>query len=83
MPQRHCACGVLLLSIALETVMIKSFTARLLMSATFATGVLLAALPAGAAGTTSLGHGVKCSWVLVSTVGIVNTYKQVCRKSGV
>ncbi len=29
---------------------------------------------------TSMGHGVKCYWVLVSTVGNVNTYQQVCRK---
>ena len=28
----------------------------------------------------SLGKGIKCSWVLVSSVGVVNTYKQVCRK---
>lgn len=36
--------------------------------------------PAMAKNSNSLGHGVKCSWVLVSSVGNVNTYKQVCRK---
>jgi hypothetical protein len=30
--------------------------------------------------STSLGHGVKCTWVLVSSINSVNTYKQVCRK---
>jgi hypothetical protein len=30
--------------------------------------------------STSLGGGVKCTWVLVSTVGNVNTYQQICRK---
>ena len=41
---------------------------------------LLPAAPAWAGNSTSLGHGVKCTWVLVSSVGGVNTYKQVCRK---
>ena len=36
--------------------------------------------PAFAKNSNSLGHGVKCTWVLVSSVGSVNTYKQVCRK---
>jgi hypothetical protein len=30
--------------------------------------------------STSLGNGIKCTWVLVSSVGSTNTYKQVCRK---
>ena len=48
----------------------------------FATGVLSTALvgPAVAKNSTSLGNGVKCTWVLVSSVGSTNTYKQVCRK---
>lgn len=36
--------------------------------------------PALANNSTSLGHGVKCTWVLVSSVNGVNTWKQVCRK---
>lgn len=36
--------------------------------------------PAFAKNSNSLGNGVKCTWVLVSSVGSVNTYKQVCRK---
>jgi hypothetical protein len=36
--------------------------------------------PASAGNSTSLGHGVKCTWVLVSSVNNTNTYKQVCRK---
>lgn len=36
--------------------------------------------PAVAKNSSSLGHGVKCTWVLVSSVNNVNTYKQVCRK---
>ncbi len=28
----------------------------------------------------SIGHGVKCYWVLVSSANGANTYKQVCRK---
>ena len=31
----------------------------------------------------SLGKGVKCSWVLVSSTGSNNVYQQICRKSGV
>lgn len=36
--------------------------------------------PAAAKNSNSLGHGVKCTWVLVSSVNNTNTYKQVCRK---
>jgi len=36
--------------------------------------------PAMAKNSVSLGNGVKCTWVLVSSVGNNNTYKQVCRK---
>lgn len=36
--------------------------------------------PALAKNGVSLGHGVKCTWVLVSSVGSTNTYTQVCRK---
>jgi hypothetical protein len=31
----------------------------------------------------SAGHGVKCYYVLVSSVNGANTYQTVCRKSGV
>lgn len=36
--------------------------------------------PAVAGNSTSLGHGIKCTWVLVSSINGVNTWKQVCRK---
>ncbi len=36
--------------------------------------------PALAKNSVSRGGGVKCTWVLVSSVGNVNTYTQVCRK---
>lgn len=51
--------------------------------AVVASSLLLSAAlvgPAAARNGSSLGHGVKCTWVLVSSVGGVNTYKQVCRK---
>lgn len=41
---------------------------------------LAASSQAVAGGTRSLGHGVKCSWVLVSSVNGVNTYQNVCRR---
>lgn len=41
---------------------------------------LFSAAPASAGNSVSLGHGVKCTWVLVSSVGGANTYKQLCRK---
>ena len=59
----------------------KNATARILASlitASFLTVPMAA--PAVAGNSTSLGHGVKCTWVLVSSVNGVNTYKQVCRK---
>ncbi|HEX4944648.1 MAG TPA: hypothetical protein VFV55_09870 [Usitatibacteraceae bacterium] len=31
--------------------------------------------------STSLGHGVKCTFVLVKSVNGVNTYKTVCRRN--
>lgn len=40
----------------------------------------MASTAAVAKNSTSLGKGVKCTWVLVSSVGAVNTYKQICRK---
>ncbi len=58
-------------------------SARFLTAATLAalvSGLLLAPLSAAAKNSTSLGHGVKCTWVLVKSVNGVNTYKQVCRK---
>jgi hypothetical protein len=48
-----------------------------------ATSSLLAPLNATAKNSTSLGKGVKCTWVLVKTEGGTNVYRQVCRKSGV
>lgn len=36
--------------------------------------------PAAAREGNSVGHGVKCYWVLVSSVNNVNTYNYVCRK---
>jgi hypothetical protein len=53
-----------------------------IVSGLIASSVLAFALvgPAAAANSTSLGHGVKCTWVLVSSINGTNTYKQVCRK---
>lgn len=67
--------------------MIKSFAAKLLIGATFASltaAMLLAPQQASAGGTTSLGHGVKCGWVVVSSDPATgtNVYKWVCRKGG-
>lgn len=45
-----------------------------------ATLSIFAASPAIAGGTTSLGHGVKCSWVLVSSINGANTYNWVCTR---
>lgn len=48
-----------------------------------AAAALLAAgltAPAAAREGNSVGHGVKCAWVLVSSVNGVNTYQYVCRK---
>ncbi|MBL8399052.1 MAG: hypothetical protein JNL84_13075 [Candidatus Accumulibacter sp.] len=41
---------------------------------------LVTVAPATAKNSVSLGGGVKCTWVLVSSVNGTNTYKQVCRK---
>lgn len=50
--------------------------------ATFAllAGGLVTSVPAVAREGNSMGHGVKCYWVLTSSANGVNTYKQVCRK---
>jgi hypothetical protein len=54
---------------------------RLLLSAFGVTLLSLAtATPALAKNSVSLGGGVKCTWVLVSSINGTNTYKQVCRK---
>jgi hypothetical protein len=59
--------------------MIKFFRSRLLLAANFAvltSGLLLAPLPAAAS------HGIKCGWVLVSSIGNNNTYVFVCGVKG-
>jgi hypothetical protein len=58
---------------------------RFLTRTVFATlsSLALSALlvsPAVAKNGVSLGKGVKCTWVLVSSVGSNNTYTQVCRR---
>ena len=61
--------------------MIKNTVARFLIAVLSAASLSLGfATPAVAGNSTSLGHGVKCTWVLVSWVGGTNTYKQVCRR---
>ena len=61
--------------------MFKKTIASILTTAFTAASLSLAvALPASAGNSVSLGHGVKCTWVLVSQVGAAYTYKQVCRK---
>ncbi len=63
--------------------MTQSFATRiatLALSAAIAAPALMFSAPVAAKEGTSLGKGVKCYWVLVSSVGANNTYKQVCRK---
>jgi len=50
------------------------------LSAAVAAPALVFSAPAAAREGNSIGGGVKCYWVLVSSVGSTNTYKQVCRK---
>lgn len=56
---------------------ISHFVAIALATVTLSFG---AATPAIAKNSTSLGHGVKCTWVLVSSVNGSNVYKNVCRR---
>jgi|JI8StandDraft_2_1071088.scaffolds.fasta_scaffold03114_9 hypothetical protein len=51
-----------------------------LVATVTAVGALLAPAVATAREGNSIGHGVKCYQVLVSSINGVNTYKQVCRK---
>lgn len=37
-------------------------------------------ISANAGNSVSKGHGVKCSWVLVSSANGSNVYQQVCRR---
>jgi len=61
--------------------MFKNTIVRLLLTSLVAGLVSLSAVaPAAAKNSVSLGGGVKCTWVLVSSVNGTNTYKQVCRK---
>lgn len=69
-----------------SVIMIKSAIAKLSTAAAFsavAGAMMLAPQVASAANSNSLGHGVKCTWVVVSVVNNTTTLKQVCRKSGV
>lgn len=59
--------------------MFKSLTSRLVLAASgvvFASGLMLAPLPAAAS------HGIKCGWVLVSSINGVNTWNFVCGSKG-
>jgi len=61
----------------------KSLTSKLAAAAVFSVlsmAMLLAPLQASAGGTKSLGHGVKCGWVLVSydPVTASSVYNYVC-----
>jgi len=50
-------------------------------TAALITGLLAPATALAREGSSgSTGHGVKCYWVLVSSVNGTNTYQQVCRK---
>ncbi|HMV06614.1 MAG TPA: hypothetical protein PKA30_13835 [Accumulibacter sp.] len=61
--------------------MFKNTIVRLLLTSLVAGLLSLSAVaPAAAKNSVSLGGGVKCTWVLVSSVNGTNTYKQVCRK---
>lgn len=59
--------------------MSKSLT-TLALSAVLAVPALLTHTAAVAREGNSMGHGVKCYWVVVSSVNGVNTMQQVCRK---
>ena len=58
----------------------KSRFAVSLCAATFAAASLLAPLTASAKNSTSLGGGLKCTWVVVKVVGNTSYMQQVCRK---
>ena len=60
----------------------KSRSALSLCAGAFAAISLLAPQVVAAKTGTSVGGGVKCTWVLVKTSGNTNVYQQVCRKSG-
>ena len=61
--------------------MFQNAIVRLLLTSLIASLFSLGAVaPAAAKNSVSLGGGVKCTWVLVSSVNGTNTYKQVCRK---
>lgn len=53
------------------------------LAAFVASGLLVANDAAARNLSYSAGGGVKCRYVLVSSVGSVNTWKTVCSKSGV
>lgn len=59
--------------------MTKTLTA-LALSAAIAAPALLFSAPASAREGISIGGGVKCYWVAVSTSGGTTTLQQVCRK---
>ena len=61
---------------SLETIVRRST----LLAAAAALSLSALAPAAFAKNSISLGGGVKCTWVLVSSINGVNTYKQVCRK---
>jgi hypothetical protein len=65
--------------------MLKTLPSKILALVAFAvlsSTTLLAPQKAFAGNTVSQGHGVKCSWVLVSSNPATGSYvyKQVCRK---
>lgn len=63
--------------------MISKLRTRLVLSfalAGLAASAALSPLSAAAREGNSIGGGVKCYWVLVSSVNGVNSYQQVCRK---
>lgn len=67
--------------------MIKSFVSKVITGTTFAslaTAMLLTPQHALASGTTSMGGGVKCYWVVVSSNPATGSQvlTRVCRKSG-
>lgn len=55
---------------------LRSALAMTTACAVLAAGVLLAPRPASAS------HGIKCDWVLVSSINGVNTYAFVCSTKG-
>jgi H+/gluconate symporter-like permease len=77
-PRRH-AKGDCQIINSLEFIM-QNNIARLLALSVAVLSLSFSAAPAIAKNSNSLGHGVKCSWVLVSSANGSNVYQNICRR---